>query len=91
MYSPTKHCGEGDNFLRFPVFPTRDANISEIKDQFGYTALYVLAQILNYSLEKRSRYLRALPFLLAILFWITSSECRRTKEFIHSRVDLILN
>jgi hypothetical protein len=63
MYRLTTHRGEGDNFLRFAIFLIRDANFVEIKHQFGYTALYVLVQILNYSLEKRSRYLRALPFL----------------------------
>jgi hypothetical protein len=63
MYRPTKHRGEGDNFLHFAVFPIRDADFVEIKHQFGYTALYVLVQILNYSLDKRARYLRALLFL----------------------------
>jgi hypothetical protein len=45
------------------VFPIRDANFVEIKHQFRHPALYRRVQILNYSLEKRSRYLRALPFL----------------------------
>jgi hypothetical protein len=57
MYRLTKHRGEGDNFLRFGVFPIRDANFIEIKHQFGYTSLYLLVQILNYSLQKRSQYL----------------------------------
>jgi hypothetical protein len=48
-------------------------------------------QILNYSLEKHSRYLRALLFLRATFVWIISSECRRTKGFILPRIDLILN
>jgi hypothetical protein len=54
----TKDCGEGDNFLRFAVFPIRDADFVEIKHQFGYTVLLALVQILNCSLEQRSRYLR---------------------------------
>jgi hypothetical protein len=57
MYRLTKHCGERDNFLRFAVFAIRGADLVEIKHQFHYTALYVLAQILNYSLEIPSRYL----------------------------------
>jgi hypothetical protein len=68
MYRPTKHRGEGDNFLRCAVFPIRDASFGEIKHQFGYTALYVLVQSLNYSLAKHSRYLRALPFLRAAFY-----------------------
>jgi hypothetical protein len=32
-----------------------------------------------------------LPCRAPLFIWITSSECRRTKEFIHPRVDLILN
>jgi hypothetical protein len=63
MYPLTKHRGEGDTFLCVVIFPIRDANFVEIKHEFGYTALYVLMQILKYSLEKHSRYLRALPFL----------------------------
>jgi hypothetical protein len=35
--------------------------------QFGYTALYVVVQILNYSREKRPWYLRALLFLWGTL------------------------
>jgi hypothetical protein len=32
-------------------------------NQFDYTAMYVIVQILDCSLEKRSRYLQALLFL----------------------------
>jgi hypothetical protein len=63
MYHQTKHRGERDNFLSFAVFPIRDANFVEIEYQFGYTSLYILEQILNHSLQKRSRYLQALLFL----------------------------
>jgi hypothetical protein len=63
MHRLIKHRGEGDNFLRCAVFPIRDADFVEIKHQFGYTSLRVLVQILNYSFEKHSRYLRALFFL----------------------------
>jgi hypothetical protein len=38
MYHLTKHRRGDDNFLRFAVFPIRDANFVEIKHQFGYTA-----------------------------------------------------
>jgi hypothetical protein len=57
MYRLTNDRDEDDNFLRFAVFPIRDANFVEIKHQLGYPALYVLVQIPNYVLEKRSRYL----------------------------------
>jgi hypothetical protein len=83
IYRVTKRRGEGDNFVGFAIFPIRDANFVEIKDQFGYTALYVVVQILNYSLEKQSRYWRALSFLRAPFAWTTSSEPRKTKEFTH--------
>jgi hypothetical protein len=63
IYRLSKHRGEGHNFLRFTVIPIRDANFIEIKHQFGDTALYVPVHTLNESLEKRSRYLRALPLL----------------------------
>jgi hypothetical protein len=66
MYRLTKHRGGDDNFLHFAIFPIRDVNFVEIEHQFGYTALYVVVQILNYSLEKHSRHLRALLF-----FWAT--------------------
>jgi hypothetical protein len=68
MYHLTKDRGDGDDFLRFAVFSICDANFVEIKHQFGYTALYVVVQILNYSLEKRFRYLRVLPFLRATCY-----------------------
>jgi hypothetical protein len=42
MYHLTKHRGEGNNCLRFAVFPDRDANFVESKHQFGYTALMYL-------------------------------------------------
>jgi hypothetical protein len=32
--------------LRFAAFPIRGANLVEIEHQFGYTALYVIVQIL---------------------------------------------
>jgi hypothetical protein len=41
---------------------------SRLNTSFGYTALHVLVQILNYFLEKRSRYMRALPFLRATFY-----------------------
>jgi hypothetical protein len=41
----------------------RDANFVEIENQFRYTALYVVIQILNCSLGKRSEYLQALLFM----------------------------
>jgi hypothetical protein len=65
IYHLTRHRGWDDNLLAFAVFSIRDANFVEIEHQFGHPALYVLLQILNYSLEKRSRYLRGLPFLRA--------------------------
>jgi hypothetical protein len=75
MYRLTKHRGDSDTFRRFAVFSIRDAEFVEIKHQFGYTAVYVLVHMLNYSLEKRSRYLRALLFLRVTFVWITSSAC----------------
>jgi hypothetical protein len=65
MYRLTKHCGGHHDCFRFAVFPILDANFVEIEHQFDYQALYVFVQILTYSLEKRSRYLRALLFLRA--------------------------
>jgi hypothetical protein len=47
-------------------------------------------QILNWFCEKRSRYVWVLLFLEVTFIWVTSSECRRTKEFANPRVDLIL-
>jgi hypothetical protein len=38
MYRLTNHRGEGDNSLRFAIFPMRDANFVEIKYQFGYNS-----------------------------------------------------
>jgi hypothetical protein len=67
IYRLTEHRGQGDPVLRFAVFPIRDANFVEIERQFDYRALYVVVQILNYSLEKRSRYLQGLLFLWAAL------------------------
>jgi hypothetical protein len=72
MYRLTKYRGEGDSFLHSAVFPIRDANFVEIEHQFGYPSLYVVVQVRNYSLEKSSRYLRALLFLWATISWITS-------------------
>jgi hypothetical protein len=65
MYRLTKHRGGDDNVVRFPGFAIGDANFVEIEHQFGYTALYVVAQILNYSLQKRCPYLRAMRFFSA--------------------------
>jgi hypothetical protein len=65
MYRLSKDRGGDNNCLRFAAFPIRDANFVEIKHEFGYPALYVIVQILNCSLEKRSRPLRALAFLRA--------------------------
>jgi hypothetical protein len=45
VYHLAKHRGEGDNSLRFAVFPVRDGDFLEIKHQFGCTAIYVLVQI----------------------------------------------
>jgi hypothetical protein len=67
MHRLIKHRGEGDHSLRCAAFPIRDADFFEIKHQFGYTTLYIVVQILNYSVEQHSRDLRALPFLRATL------------------------
>jgi hypothetical protein len=80
MYRLTKHRGEGDHFPRFAVFTIRDAIFVEIDHQFGYPALYVIVQILNYSLEKRSRYLQALFFLWGTFCLDRLIRCRSTKE-----------
>jgi hypothetical protein len=80
MYRLTKYRGDGDHCLRFAVFPIRDANFVEIKHEFDYTALYVLVQILNYFLEKRCRYLRALLSLRATVVLITSSESEERRN-----------
>jgi hypothetical protein len=44
MYRLTEGRGECDNFRRFAVFPIRNADFVEIKQQFGCTALYVIVQ-----------------------------------------------
>jgi hypothetical protein len=62
-YRLIKHRGGDENALHFVVFPIRGANFVEIEHQFGYTDLYVVVQTLNWSLEKYSRSLQALPFL----------------------------
>jgi hypothetical protein len=63
MYCLTKHRGRDDNFLRFAMFPIRDANFVELEHQLGHTARCVIVQVLDRSLEKRSRDLQALPWL----------------------------
>jgi hypothetical protein len=63
MYHLSHHrCGD-DTFPRFANFPIRDANFLEAENQFGYAVLYVLMQISNCSLEKRSRDVPTLIFL----------------------------
>jgi hypothetical protein len=57
MYRLVEHRGESDTMHRFAVFPIQNANFVKISHQFDYPALYVLVQILNWFLEKPSRYL----------------------------------
>jgi hypothetical protein len=56
MYRLIKRRAQSHTFHRFSVFPIQNANSVEIAHQFGYQALYVLVQILNWFCEKRSRY-----------------------------------
>jgi hypothetical protein len=63
MYRLTRHRGGDDNFLRFAIFPIRNANFVGIEHQVGHTVLYVTVQVLDHSPEKCSRYLQALRFL----------------------------
>jgi hypothetical protein len=91
MYRLTKHRGEVENSLSFAVCPIRDANLIESERQFDYTAMYVIVQILNCSLEKRSQYLRVLLFLWGTFLWMTLLECRGTKKCTPPQVNLILN
>jgi hypothetical protein len=77
MYLLIKHRDRDDNFLRFAVFPIRDANIVEIEHQFDSTALYVIVRILSSSLEKSSRYLQTLFFLRDTFF---SEYCLRMSK-----------
>jgi hypothetical protein len=67
MYRLTKDRGEGDTILFSAVSPIRDAKFAKIEYEFRYPSLYVVVQILNYYLQKRSRYLRAVLFWWAIL------------------------
>jgi hypothetical protein len=91
MYRLTKVRGDGDNFLRFAVFPIRDTDFVEIKYLFGYTALYGLVQILSYFPDNTpgicERWLSCAPLRVCI----ASSESPRMREFTRHRVNVISN
>jgi hypothetical protein len=66
MYRPTIHRRRDHNFSYRASFPVREANLIEIENQFGYTALYMFVQIPHDPLQKRSRDLQTL-----LLLWCT--------------------
>jgi hypothetical protein len=63
MHRLTIHGHPGDNYSRFAIFSVRDANLIEIENQFGSTALYMFVQIPNCSLKEPFRHFETLLFL----------------------------
>jgi hypothetical protein len=65
------------------IFQNQEIDYIEIQDQFEYTAVYMFIQILNWSLEERSRYLPMMRFFGGTFRWDDLTGMTKD-EWIHA-------